>query len=68
MKISDYFGFCVFAGFGVWWLLFPNSVIRFYRWFHRGQVKLPAPFGVRLAGALWIALMSAVMLMELAKR
>src|SRR6266498_1828882 len=33
--------------------VFPQSVIRFYTWFHRGRVQMPGTFGVRLSGALW---------------
>ncbi|MEY2408095.1 MAG: hypothetical protein QOF48_765 [Verrucomicrobiota bacterium] len=41
--------------FGLWCVLFPHSVIRFYTWFHRGRVKMPEPFGVRLAGEIWVS-------------
>jgi hypothetical protein len=39
--------------FGLWFVLLPRSVIRFYTWFHGGSVKLPPPSGVRLAGGIW---------------
>ena len=54
MKPSDYLGFALFVGFGLWWVAFPTSVISFYTSFHRGQIKTPSAFGVRLAGAGWI--------------
>ena len=57
MKPSDYFGFGVAFGFGIWFLLFPQGVINFYTWFHQGKVKLPKTFGIRLSGAVWLALM-----------
>jgi succinate-acetate transporter protein len=51
VRASDVVGFTAFAGFGLWWILFPTSVIRLYAWFHRGKARLPGPRGVRLAGA-----------------
>jgi hypothetical protein len=60
MAASDYIGFCLALAFGLWWLAFPGSVIRFYTWFHRGRVRMPSRFGIRLAGALWIALVVVV--------
>jgi succinate-acetate transporter protein len=68
MKLSDYFGFAVFVGFGLWWVVFPMSVVNFYSWFHRGRVKMPGTFGVRLAGVLWVLLVSIVMAITFAKR
>ena len=62
MKLSDYIGFGIFLGWGLWWVVFPNSVIRFYTWFHPGGVKVPRALGVRLVGALWIVLVLLVML------
>ena len=56
MKPQDYIGLIVFVGFGLWWVLFPISVIRFYEWFHRGKASIPKPSIVRTAGVLWIAL------------
>jgi len=62
MKPQDYIGLIVFVGFGLWWVLFPNNVIRFYNWFHRRKILMPArPAVVRIAGLLWIALVLAVM-------
>jgi hypothetical protein len=55
MSLGDY-GFGAALAFGVWWIVFPRSVIRFYTWFHRGRVAMPRPIGVRLAGFLWVAL------------
>ena len=61
MRVSDYMMIGLFGGFGLWWLAFPMSVIRFYTWFHSGRVKMPSPFGVRMAGAFWIILMAVVL-------
>jgi hypothetical protein len=61
MKVSDYIMIGVFGGFGLWWVIFPQSVVQFYTWFHRGAVKMPRSlFGVRLAGVLWLALLATV--------
>ena len=49
------------VSFGVWFVLFPRSVIAFYDWFHRGKVVLPNPSVVRLVGTLCVALVIAVM-------
>src|SRR5439155_15787317 len=65
-EMSDYIGFGIFLGWGLWWLVFPNSAIRFYTRFHSGKVRLPRPLGVRLAGALWIVLV--IMLAVFAKK
>jgi hypothetical protein len=55
-EASDYIGLIVFVGFGLWWVLFPNSVIRFYEWFHRRKISAPKQSIVRIVGVLWIAL------------
>jgi succinate-acetate transporter protein len=67
MKPSDDVGFALFLGFGLWWVIFPKIVIRFYAWFHRGRIKPPSVLGVRLAGAMWILLMMIVMVFSLRK-
>jgi hypothetical protein len=60
MQTSEYIGFAAFLSFGLWWLVFPRSVIAFYTRFHRGAVRMPPASGVRIAGALWIALVIIV--------
>jgi len=62
MKPNDYLGLAVCVGFGLWWVLFPNSVIRFYPWFHRRKMSMPRPLVVRAVGLLWIALVLGVTL------
>ncbi len=62
---SDVIPAVAFASFGLWWLLFPRSVLRFYGAFQRGQRALPKPAGIRLAGGLWVALVGAVVLSRL---
>ena len=42
-----------FAGFGIWWAIFPKSVIKFYTWFHKGKVKMPKPNVIRIIGIAW---------------
>jgi succinate-acetate transporter protein len=56
MKLSDHFAIAALVSFGLWWLIFPGSVIKFYRWFHRGRVATGRPAGIRLAGLAWIVL------------
>jgi hypothetical protein len=60
MNISDSLGFGVFFAWGVWWLLFPRSVLRFYDWFHHGTIRLPTPNVIRILGLVWCALMVVV--------
>jgi succinate-acetate transporter protein len=68
MKLDDYLGFAAFLSFGLWFLFFPRSVIAFYTWFHGGRVKMPAEFGVRLSGFLWIVLLSIIMVVTFHKK
>jgi len=65
MKLSDCIGLGMCVGFGLWWVLLPNSVVRFYTWFHHGRVKLPRVSTVRLVGGLWIALVLAITIFSL---
>jgi hypothetical protein len=66
---SDAIGFLLFSSWGLWWLVAPESVIRFYAWFHQFQVShhrklrpfaAPKPIGIRIAGLLWLALIVVV--------
>ena len=63
MKLSDYLGFALAVGFGLWWVVFPASVIGFYTWFHKGRVKTLSAFAVRLTGVLWILLVTSVVVL-----
>jgi hypothetical protein len=60
MQTIGYVGLAVALSFGLWWLASPGSVIAFYTRFHRGAVRMPAAGGVRIAGALWVALVVIV--------
>jgi hypothetical protein len=60
MQTSAYVGFAVALCFGLWWLLSPSSVIAFYTRIHRSAVRKPAAGGVRITGALWVALVVVV--------
>jgi hypothetical protein len=69
MKHGDYIGIAGAMLFGLWWILFPQSVIKFYRWFYSDfgsrKVVLPSDgWRVRLAGAIWIALVLMVAYFE----
>jgi hypothetical protein len=64
MKAQDYLGLILFVGFGLWWVLFPNSVIRFYQWFHGGKVSVRKPLMVRVVGVLWIVMVLGVTLYQ----
>jgi len=54
VKLSDYLGFGLFLAIGLWWTIFPESVIRFYTRFHRGLVAMPRPWESGWLGIAWI--------------
>ena len=61
MNANDAIGSAVVLSFGLWWVVSPESVIRFYTWFHRGRAALPGARRVRIAGTLWLAIAGAVL-------
>jgi hypothetical protein len=63
MKLTDYLGFALFVGFGLWLVVSPTNVISFYTWFHNGKVKMPTKVVVRLVGAAWVVLVTIVMIL-----
>jgi hypothetical protein len=60
MSTSDLAGFVLYLSFGLWWLLFPNSVIRLCAWLLRGKAPSLKPLVVRLIGLAWIVLFCVV--------
>jgi hypothetical protein len=60
MLMSDVIGIGGALSFGLWWVVFPQSVIRFYTWFHHGHISIPKATGIRVAGLLWIGLIVVV--------
>src|SRR5579863_2849563 len=60
---------CVLFGIsavcGLWWLSFPNSVLRFQRAIYGSRFEV-RPFFIRLAGVVWIAVL-LWMLREISK-
>jgi succinate-acetate transporter protein len=68
MKLSDYIGFVLFGGFGVWWIVLPESVIKLYTWFHKGQVRLPDPSTIRVIGIVWVVVVAVVEFTTLCKK
>jgi len=67
LKLSDYLWFALILGFGLWWAVFPQSVVNFYTRLHRGRVKMPGIFVVRLVGVFWMLLMFIVEVIALEK-
>ena len=61
---SDALALALFVSFGLWWVVAPLSVIRFYNWFHGGLRRQPKPIAVRLIGLLWVALVIGVFLVS----
>ena len=61
MNASDVAGVALFGGFGLWWVLLPDSVVRFYSWFHRGRVKMPTALAIRFIGIGWLILFASIM-------
>jgi succinate-acetate transporter protein len=68
MTTGDFLGLALFGGFGLWWLVFPESVIRFYTWFHGRRSRLPRPVAIRVMGAAWFVFVTAVVLLSARKR
>jgi hypothetical protein len=59
MGASDRISIGILVGLGLWWALFPSSVVWFYFWLSRQQDryhKKPRTGIIRIAGALWIAI------------
>ncbi len=63
MTASDMFGFALFCGFGLWWLIAPRSVAAFYSWFTPGKAKIPSSIAIRLIGVAWSILVAAVVML-----
>jgi len=61
MSVADIVAPALFASFGLWWVILPQSVIRFYHRFHGGRVRLPSPFAIRCIGIGWIILIGSIM-------
>ena len=63
LLISDIIMIIVTISFGMWFLIFPKSVIRFYTWFfHMCNYEFPAhePIKIRMAGLIWIVFISVI--------
>ena len=58
--------FVFFIVFGIWFVIFPKSVIKFYTWFHKGKLIFPDNLrperAVRISGILWLILILCVMI------
>ena len=59
--MSDILSIIVFSGFGFWFLLFPQNVIKFYSWFHKGEINWTTK-QVRLSGLLWLILFAVAVI------
>jgi hypothetical protein len=55
MDVTDFILFGIFVLCGLWQLLFPNSVLRFYERFYWSRL-IPRPFFIRLTGGFFVAL------------
>ena len=63
MAISDYFGFSFVFGWGLWWIIFPNSVVALDTWLKkRSNRKVYSPAQVRMGGVIWMVLMTGVLI------
>lgn len=58
MKTSDYIWLGILMIFGLWWLLFPQSVLTFYASIFKDHAKFPKPLVIRLGGLLWVTLIA----------
>jgi hypothetical protein len=67
MSKSDIIGVVLFASFGAWWAVVPQSVVDFYAWFHgaswkRSKLTVGRELViVRVLGLFWIFLVVAVL-------
>jgi hypothetical protein len=53
MNLQTIASYIIGCGFGLWWAFFPQSVVRFYTWFHNGKGKMPKLIAIRVMGVLW---------------
>jgi hypothetical protein len=58
--LPDILGLLPFISFGFWFVLFPNSVIKFYTWFHKGKARKYKPSAVRILGVVWLLLILGI--------
>jgi hypothetical protein len=68
VTLSDALALTLFVSFGVWWVLAPSSVLRFYNWLHGGLRVQPRPNVVRLMGLLWVLLVITVFVVSASQR
>jgi hypothetical protein len=62
MSTEDILAFALFVSLGLWFVLFPQTVIRFYTRFHKGRVQIPRPTIIRVIGACWVLFISLLTL------
>jgi len=62
IRAVDVITLLIFGSFGLWWVLFPASVVRFYSRFHGGLSLQPKLVVVRVIGGLWILLIVGLIL------
>ena len=55
--MSDIIGMAFSIGFGLLVVIFPESVNKFYVWFHKGKFKGATTKRVRNSGLVWIVFM-----------
>ncbi|UAY52700.1 hypothetical protein [Ferruginibacter albus] len=67
MRIDEIIGVSFFMGFALWLILLPNTVIKFYSWFHNQEVKLKTRH-VRNAGFFWLVLVIVLEISALMKK
>jgi hypothetical protein len=60
MSTSDIVGLVLFGGFGLWLILAPNMVCRFYYLFYRQRMTMPKPSAILFVGIGWLIFVAAV--------
>jgi succinate-acetate transporter protein len=65
LSFEDVLALSAFAAFGLWWIVFPRSVMTFYSALHRGRVNVGTASGIRVAGLLWIIFLAVMVLFRL---
>jgi len=60
MKNDNVIGYLIFMGLGLWLVIIPESVIKFYSWFHKNQMKLPSLKVIRIIGLMIVLLLTTI--------
>ena len=60
MKPTDSLGFAIAGALGLWWVVIPKTVIRFYKSFLGDQLQVPKAIVIRFIGFAWLLLILVI--------